>query len=111
MILLTTGIIFLLGGLLMFKFPPESINGVIGYRTPMSMKNKDTWDEAQKYSGVSMIILGIISLLLAIISYLVKGLLENESFQLLFMLIGVVIMIIIDEVHLRKIFNKDGSRK
>lgn len=111
MILLTTGIIFLLCGLLMFKFPPESINGVIGYRTPMSMKNKDTWDEAQKYSGVSMIILGIISLLLAIISYLVKGLLANESFQLLFMLIGTIIMIIIDEVHLRKIFNKDGSRK
>ena len=54
MILLTTGIIFLLGGLLMFKFPPESINGVIGYRTPMSMKNKDTWDEAKKYSMIKL---------------------------------------------------------
>jgi uncharacterized membrane protein len=95
----------------MFKFPPESINGVMGYRTPMSMKNKDTWDEAQKYSGISMTILGGINILLGTLSYLVKGFLVNELFQLLFTLIGATIMIIIDEVHLRKVFNKDGSRK
>lgn len=35
----------------------------------------------------------------------------NEENQLLFSLIVAVAMIILEEVHLRKIFNKDGSKK
>ena len=30
---------------------PKEINEVFGYRTPMSMKNKDTWEFAHKYCG------------------------------------------------------------
>lgn len=33
------------------KNPPKTINGVYGYRTAMSMKNKDTWNFAQLYCG------------------------------------------------------------
>ncbi|WP_308780621.1 SdpI family protein [uncultured Clostridium sp.] len=111
MVLLLTGFIFAFCGFLLYKFPPGSINGVMGYRTPMAMKNKDTWDEAQRFGGLSMIILGFINLLLGIIFYFVKGFLLNETFQLMFMLIGTLFMLLIDEKHLRKIFNKDGSRK
>lgn len=49
MVFLITGIVFIFCGFILFKFPPDSINSMIGYRTPMAMKNKDTWDEAQKY--------------------------------------------------------------
>jgi len=37
-----------------YKFlrkPPKNINPVFGYRTPMSMKNMDTWKFAHKYIG------------------------------------------------------------
>lgn len=112
MVFLIVGITFSTTGFILKKFPPESINGAYGYRTPMSMKNKDTWDEAQKYGGHSMIILGIISCIIAAYAYLVpNSIINNMSIQLLFLLIGSVGMIVIDEVHLRKLFNKDGSRK
>lgn len=111
MVLLITGIIFIFFGFLLFKFPPEDINGIMGYRTSMSMKNKDTWDEGQRYGGMSMLVIGGINILLGIISYLAKGFLLNNLFQLLIMLLCAIIMIVVDEIHLRKIFNKDGSRK
>lgn len=31
--------------------PPENISASFGYRTAMSMRNRDTWDFAHKYFG------------------------------------------------------------
>ena len=111
MVFLITGLVFILCGAILYKFPPKSINSMIGYRTPMSMKNKDTWDEAQRHSGKSMLVVGVITIFLWALSYLLKGFLLSETFQLLVILIGAIIMIVVDEVHLWKIFNRDGSRK
>lgn len=111
MVLLIVGIVFIFCGFILFKFPPDNINGMLGYRTPMSMKNKDTWDEAQNYGGKSMIVVGIVSMILWVIAYLIKGFLSSETFQLLILLLGAIIMIVVDEIHLIRIFNKDGSRK
>ena len=36
------------------KKAPKEINSVFGYRTSMSMKNKDTWEFAHKYCGNGM---------------------------------------------------------
>ena len=36
------------------KKSPAKINGFCGYRTPMSMKNTDTWMVAHNYSGKLM---------------------------------------------------------
>jgi len=33
------------------KRAPEKINPVFGYRTDMSMKNRDTWEFAHRYCG------------------------------------------------------------
>lgn len=33
------------------KNPPGEINGGYGYRTTRSMKNRETWEFAQRYSG------------------------------------------------------------
>lgn len=38
-------------GRILWKYPPKSINGLIGYRTGRSMKNMDTWFFAQIYCG------------------------------------------------------------
>lgn len=38
-------------GRLLSLHAPENINGLVGYRTSRSMKNKDTWKFAQEYCG------------------------------------------------------------
>ena len=111
MVFLITGLVFIFCGLILYKFPPESINSMLGYRTPMSMKNKDTWDEAQRHGGKSMLVVGVINIFLWALSYLVKGFLLSEIFQGLIMLLGAIIMLVVDEVHLWRTFNRDGSRK
>lgn len=104
-------VVFIFCGFILMKFPPERINGVYGYRTPFAMKNQETWDSAQQYGGFSMIIFGIINGFFGAWSYLQPMNVNNQNAQLLFLVIGSVLMIVIDEVHLRKLFNRDGTRK
>lgn len=54
-ILILTGVIFVMGGLIMKKHPPKTINGFYGYRTTKSMKNQDTWDFSQPFAAKKMI--------------------------------------------------------
>ncbi|GAA0071176.1 SdpC immunity protein SpdL [Clostridium sardiniense] len=106
----TIGIVCIIIGFIFKAFPPQKINGIYGYRTPSSMKNQDTWNESQKYSANALIILGFIYLALG---FLLSHLFEDISivYENIIILIGVIIMILLDEVHLKKVFNKDGSRK
>jgi len=55
LILLTVGIIFKLR-------PPKNINSFYGYRTPRSMRDQAHWDFAHKYSANLCIYLGLASL-------------------------------------------------
>lgn len=111
MVSLIVSIFFIIFGFLLMKYPPKSINAMYGYRTPLSMKNQDTWDVAQKHSGLSMIILGVINGILGSWSIIQPMAINKETVQLLFLLIGSTVMIVIEEIHLRKLFNKDGMRK
>lgn len=104
------GIIFIILGFILNIFPPKKINSLYGYRTTLSMKNKDTWDEAQKYSAKSFIFLG---LLYIILSFILINLLKVTSipYQIIFLIMGILLMLVFDEMHLKKIFNEDGSRR
>ncbi len=55
---LLVGIIFIIAGLIMLKFPPKKINMLYGYRTLSSMKNQKNWDFAQRYSSILMMYCG-----------------------------------------------------
>ena len=44
-------VFMILCGYLMYKHTPKDINGLVGYRTAMSMKNQETWDFAHNYCG------------------------------------------------------------
>lgn len=46
---------------------PENINGIYGYRTSMSMKNKDTWEFAHQYCGRVWTKLGLVLLIVSTI--------------------------------------------
>ncbi|MBY0756664.1 SdpI family protein [Clostridium sardiniense] len=111
MISLIVGFIFLITGILLALNPPRSRNGVLGYRTSMSMLNQDTWDESQKYGGISMSFFGILNIIFALWIYIFPMSINADKFQLIFFIITSVLMIYVDELHLKKLFNKDGTRK
>jgi len=69
---LLVGSIFSITGIIMFKFPPKKINGLYGYRTKLSMKNKEYWDFAQIYSSKLMILCGIILILFLLIGVVIQ---------------------------------------
>lgn len=60
-------VIMLFLGVKFRKHGPKNINGIYGYRTSMSMKNKETWEFAHQYCGRLWIKLGLIMLIISII--------------------------------------------
>ena len=111
MISLSVSIIYFLISIFFIKFPPINKNWIVGYRTPLSIKNQDTWDVAQKLCGYGMLVTGIINLLFGIWAIVSPAPGNTENMQALFLVVSVLVLFIISEIYLRKIFNKDGSRK
>lgn len=64
-----TGVVFLLLGWVLYKYPPKEINSRYGYRTSKSMKSQQAWDFAQKYSGKLMIKAGAFLLVVGVLGY------------------------------------------
>lgn len=96
-------------GLIFSKYPPKKINSFSGYRTTRSMKNIDTWNEANKYS--SKLLLKLSLLLLAVTTFGI--ILAGNSFDLMAVVIlssvvlGVILVIVTiikTESHLKKEF-------
>ena len=100
-----------------FKTAPKNINTVFGYRTSMSMKNKETWIFAHKYCGKILFISGLIMLPLSVIVMMfVFGGLENVVGTVGAVLCGIqfipiLISIILTEKALNKTFDKNGIRR
>ncbi|MBR5227947.1 MAG: SdpI family protein [Clostridia bacterium] len=67
-------VIILLAGYLMNKYPPKKVNWFIGYRTRTSMKDENSWEEANRYCGELWMKIGVImiaiSLVLMVVAYL-----------------------------------------
>ena len=87
----STGLIFIVTGYLMLKFPPKKINSLYGYRTRSSMKNKDRWGFAQKYSSIEMIKLGGLLALSGVIGFFYYP----DEMMGMFLGLGLMILIVI----------------
>lgn len=103
-------------GWLFMKKPPQTINYIYGYRTTMSMKNKDTWDFAHKHCGRIWYYIGIIMLPLSIIVMLFCIGSGNNTVGTGGVLAGIQVLILIvsifpTSIALHKHFDKDGRRK
>ena len=102
-------------GYLFVKHPPSEINSAIGYRTPMSSKNKDTWNFAHRYSGKVWIKSGIITGVLSVIFIIALQNLKNYDqliFGMFYIQIVVLMLVIpLTEIALRTTFDKRGIRK
>lgn len=105
-----------IAGYFMYKHSPKDINGIIGYRTKLSMKNQETWDFAQKFCGQLWLKIGGIMLLLSIILQIpFKESNKNTICWLTVILetaqvIILIVSIVIAEKTLKNTFDKDGNR-
>lgn len=63
------GLIFWLIGLYFVKYPPKKINPLMGYRTPRSMKNQESWDFAQVYSSELFKKYGLLIMLISFVDF------------------------------------------
>jgi uncharacterized membrane protein len=106
---LVFGLVTLAFGIIPKIVRPKEINSWYGYRTDMSKKNQDTWDEGNRYSTTQYIIAGIILLILGKL-----GNVYLSSKGYLVPLIGFLpvlyFTVFTTEKHLKKIFDSNGMR-
>ncbi len=99
------------------KNAPKEINAAFGYRTTMSMKNKETWQFAHKYIGRIWKICGWLILLISVsvmFSARRKDIIGVSKIGGLFCVIQIIIIIctmIPTEIALKKNFDKYGNRR
>lgn len=96
---------------------PKKINNIVGYRTPMSMKNKETWEFAHNYCGKLWLKMGWYMLILSIaamISVVKSGekavSIVGGSLCIIETII-IVLSVFIVEKALKDNFDKSGIRK
>lgn len=65
LILISVSPIFIIVGFLMMKFPPKSINSLLGYRTKQSRSSTDKWKFSQVYSAIQLMKSGLFGSLIA----------------------------------------------
>lgn len=99
------------------KKAPKEINGVFGYRTSMSMKNKDTWEFAHRYYGKIWYICGLITLPITVVCMLLLIGKDKDAvgiggaIMMGIQLVPLIASIFPTEIALRKNFDKNGKRR
>ena len=110
--------LFMLGfGLAFFRGAPKEINRVFGYRTKMSMKNKETWEFAHRHCGKNWLRVGASLLVISVIAMVFLYGHSEETIGTyggvicLIQLVPLIGSIIPTEIALRARFDEEGRRK
>ncbi|NLM38564.1 MAG: SdpI family protein [Firmicutes bacterium] len=96
---------------------PKKINSIYGYRTAMSMKNKETWDFAHRYSGRFWFRTGWIVLVISVLAVVPLQGKDTDTIGLVGGLICVLQcipmlwVVYATERALKSHFDKDGKRR
>lgn len=99
------------------KAAPKDINPVYGYRTAMSMKNRDTWEFAHRHCGRLWFRLGLVLLPVNLIPMLLVIWESRELVNIVGSVLCAIDMVVIiasifpTEAALKRTFDQDGNRK
>lgn len=104
-------------GLYFQKKAPQEINILFGYRTEMSMKNKETWEFAHYTIGNIWYRTGLV--LISIVIFIMLCLFQKDintisiagTIMMMIQVIPLIASIFLTEAALKKHFDKDGNRK
>ena len=104
------GRIFMRGG-------PKDINKTFGYRTKLSMKNKDTWEFAHRYCGKLWTITGLVMLPVSEIPLIFVLKRDTDAVALVGLLVmfaqlvPMLVPILLTEAALKRTFDEKDERK
>lgn len=110
-------VIMLFFGVKFRKQGPKIINGIYGYRTSMSMKNRETWEFAHQYCGKLWIKLGLIMFIISIIISALSFALEEDVLGIIEVILVtiqtfvLILSIFPVEKALKKNFDENGNRR
>lgn len=96
---------------------PEKINAVFGYRTAMSMKNKDTWEFAHRFCGKLWFRCGLVLLPVSVVPLIFVFNRSIDTIGNVGLIVSVVQLvplagsIVPTEIALKKTFDRNGNRK
>ena len=110
-------VIVIITGRMMWKHYPKNVNGLIGYRTTLSMRNIDTWKFANEYCGRLWYRIGILMLIFSIIICLLFFKASyNTAFMASLILIAIQCIILVATIFptenaLKREFSEEGRRR
>lgn len=110
-------VIMLFSGVKFRKHGPENINGIYGYRTSMSKKNKETWEFTHKYCAKLWMKLGFVMLIISIIGSMITFTFIGDIqviIEILIVTIQTAVLIISIfpvEKALKNNFDENGNKK
>lgn len=109
---LLIGPLLLVFSCIFYYFPPKTINSLYGHRTTLSMKNQDTWMEANKRSSLMMMMVSAATCTLQLFGIVFH--LDSANTILtatIFLVVGLVVGLLVVEKQLQCLFDKEGIRK
>lgn len=110
-------VIMIFCGYMMYKHTPKDINGLVGYRTAMSMKNQDTWNYAHDYCGRLWVRVGVALTVLSAVVCVSYFFIENMTATVIMCVSEIVqaaflcCTMIPTERSLKNTFDQNGIRK
>jgi uncharacterized membrane protein len=108
---LILGPLMVLLGFIFKLFPSKRINDFYGYRTKRSKLSQDIWDEANSYSPMLMIGVGVITSVAQIVFYFALELETGVGAAAGLLVVLLLCTIPMTERHLKKYFDDQGNRK
>lgn len=93
------------------------INFVFGYRTSMSMKNRDTWQFAHNYCGKLWFRFGLVMLPISIMPLLFVSRQKIDTVSIVgavvcfAQIVPMFVSVILTEAALKRAFYKNGSKR
>lgn len=98
-------------GLLYLKRPPKGINAFYGYRTPRSLRSRESWEYSQRYFGRLILIVGAACLPVCVLPLLLVRNMGETPIAVaglsaaFFGLIALLITVFMTEAELRRKFH------
>lgn len=107
-----TGCTLIVMSVITLFYPPKKINSSYGYRTKASMRNQQTWEEANRYSSKLMLLCGGILTAIGLLSFFISFLSQaNIVAGIVLTLLFSLMPIPLTERRLNKLFDKERNRK
>lgn len=110
-------LLMIISGVIFLRRTPQKINCIFGYRTSMSMLNKDTWKFAHMCCGkiwckCGLICFGLTLIIMVCCLVINKNIIETLSVVvILLQCIMIFVTIFVVERKLKSNFDKEGNRK